>query len=70
MTNHEPAGAHWFKSSYSNDQGGNCVEGARLDGARMAVRDSKAQELGVCLFPAAAWHAFVDGIKDGGTVAR
>jgi hypothetical protein len=24
-------GADWFKSSYSNNQGGNCVEGARLD---------------------------------------
>ncbi|OKJ42753.1 hypothetical protein AMK22_05455 [Streptomyces sp. CB01580] len=64
----EFAGARWFRSSYSNDQGGQCVEGARLDGARMAVRDSKAPELGACLFPAAAWHAFVDGIKDGGTV--
>jgi hypothetical protein len=26
-------GAQWFKSSYSNDQGGNCVEAARLTGA-------------------------------------
>jgi hypothetical protein len=24
------SGAAWFKSSYSDDQGGNCVEGARL----------------------------------------
>ncbi|MFJ6696772.1 DUF397 domain-containing protein [Streptomyces sp. NPDC091272] len=24
------SGADWFKSSYSNDQGGDCVEGARL----------------------------------------
>ncbi|MFF5422340.1 DUF397 domain-containing protein, partial [Streptomyces misionensis] len=41
MTTHQLAGAHWFKSSYSNNQGGNCVEGARLDGRVMAVRDSK-----------------------------
>lgn len=30
MTN-ELAAANWFKSSYSNDQGGACVEAARLD---------------------------------------
>ena len=23
--------AQWFKSSYSNDHGGNCIEGAHLD---------------------------------------
>ncbi|MFF9566225.1 DUF397 domain-containing protein [Streptomyces sp. NPDC014685] len=62
MTAHVPAGSHWFRSSHSNDQGGNCVEGARLDGAGMAVRDSKAPELGACLFPAAAWTAFVTAI--------
>ncbi|MET9918392.1 DUF397 domain-containing protein [Streptomyces sp. NPDC006435] len=62
MTTHVPASAHWFRSSYSNDQGGQCVEGARLDGAGMAVRDSKAPELGACLFPVAAWTAFVTAI--------
>lgn len=25
MTTHAPAGAHWFRSSYSNDQGGNAL---------------------------------------------
>ncbi|TXS74131.1 DUF397 domain-containing protein [Streptomyces sp. sk2.1] len=64
MTTHQLAGAHWFKSSYSNNQGGNCVEGARLDGRVMAVRDSKDPGQGVCVFPATAWHAFVDGIKE------
>ncbi|MFI6086149.1 DUF397 domain-containing protein [Streptomyces sp. NPDC051217] len=33
--------ADWFKSSYSNNQGGDCVGGARLPGGVMAVRDSK-----------------------------
>ncbi|MDK0519217.1 DUF397 domain-containing protein [Streptomyces sp. ML-6] len=69
MTAHRLAGVHWFKSSYSNNQGGNCVEGARLDGVQMAVRDSKAPELGVCLFPAAAWRAFVDELKADDTIA-
>ncbi|WP_328912992.1 MULTISPECIES: DUF397 domain-containing protein [unclassified Streptomyces] len=29
--NNALAAANWFKSSYSNDQGGACVEAARLD---------------------------------------
>ncbi|WP_405712188.1 MULTISPECIES: DUF397 domain-containing protein [unclassified Streptomyces] len=69
MTTHELAGAHWFRSSYSNDQGGQCVEGARLDGHRMAVRDSKDPGQGACVFPAVAWSAFVDEVKSGDTVA-
>ncbi|MFB6873876.1 DUF397 domain-containing protein [Streptomyces sp. NPDC056323] len=69
MITHEPAGARWFRSSYSNDQGGQCVEGARLDGHRMAVRDSKDPGQGVCVFPAVAWSAFVDEVKAGGTLA-
>ncbi|MER5499794.1 DUF397 domain-containing protein [Streptomyces sp. NPDC002561] len=64
MTTRELAGAHWFKSSYSNNQGGECVEGARLGGRVMAVRDSKDPGQGVCVFPAAAWRAFVDGVKE------
>ncbi|MET9210122.1 DUF397 domain-containing protein [Streptomyces bacillaris] len=44
-------GASWFTSSYSNDQGGACVEGARLQGM-MAVRDSKDREGGAFVFPA------------------
>lgn len=35
------SGADWFKSSYSNDHGGNCLGGAQLPGGAMAVRDSK-----------------------------
>ncbi|MER5746772.1 DUF397 domain-containing protein [Streptomyces sp. NPDC002225] len=69
MTTHQLAGADWFKSSYSNNQGGDCVEGARLDGRVMAVRDSKAPGQGVCVFPAAAWCAFVAEVKAADTVA-
>ncbi|MEU4143881.1 DUF397 domain-containing protein [Streptomyces parvulus] len=36
-------GIQWRKSSYSSDQGGNCVEVAALPTPRtIAVRDSKA----------------------------
>ncbi|MCX5399817.1 DUF397 domain-containing protein [Streptomyces sp. NBC_00102] len=53
------AGADWFKSSYSNNQGGDCVEGARLPGGMMAVRDSKVVDGPVLLATCAAWTAFV-----------
>ncbi|MGW2846317.1 DUF397 domain-containing protein [Streptomyces sp. NPDC001274] len=69
MTSHQLAGADWFTSSYSNNQGGQCVEGARLDGRVMAVRDSKDPGQGVCVFPAAAWSAFVTEMKAADTVA-
>jgi len=57
--------ADWFKSSYSNDQGGNCVEGARLANGSMAVRDSKDPDGPVLLFPAAGWTAFTTAVRNG-----
>lgn len=64
MTTHAAlAGANWFTSSYSNDQGGQCVEGARLDHSSMAVRDSKNREGSSFIFPASAWGAFVGAVK-------
>jgi hypothetical protein len=57
--------ASWFKSSYSNDQGGNCVEGARLADGAMAVRDSKDPHGPALVFPAAAWTAFASAVRNG-----
>jgi hypothetical protein len=49
----------WVKSSYSSEQGGNCVEVAT--GSRMVhVRDSKDRESGSLAFSPEAWAAFVD----------
>ncbi|MBL1115295.1 DUF397 domain-containing protein [Streptomyces sp. 110] len=56
--------AAWFKSSYSNNQGAECVEGAHLSG-EMAVRDSKDPSGPICHFSAAAWAQFITGIKTG-----
>ena len=59
-----PSGVVWRKSSYSNTQGGNCVEVADLpDG--MAVRDSKNPDGPTLQFTLAEWQAFIVGIKDG-----
>ncbi|MDX2395205.1 DUF397 domain-containing protein [Streptomyces sp. NPDC054904] len=54
---------HWFSSSHSNDQGGQCVQGGRCDDGSMAVRDSKTPHGAAFRFAPAAWQAFVDHMK-------
>lgn len=54
--------ADWFTSSYSDNQGGQCVQARRLasgPAARMAVRDSKNPEGGTFEFDRAAWMNFL-----------
>ncbi|MFG3345280.1 DUF397 domain-containing protein [Streptomyces sp. NPDC048018] len=88
MREYDLSNAHWFKSSYSNGEGGNCVEvsydfvGAAwrkssysnsqggdclevLDGVPgvVPVRDSKVPDGPALVVPAAAWAAFVAGVK-------
>ncbi|MFF4184629.1 DUF397 domain-containing protein [Streptomyces sp. NPDC001691] len=56
----------WIKSSYSDGQGGNCVEWAPASATPSAVpvRDSKRPE-GPQVRPSArAWRAFVDSLKN------
>ncbi|XVV35899.1 DUF397 domain-containing protein [Streptomyces sp. CA-100214] len=53
----------WRKSSYSNSDGGNCVEVAQGIPSVVPVRDSKAPALGALVFAAPAWVAFVDGVR-------
>jgi hypothetical protein len=51
----------WFKSSYSDNEGGACVEVAHCDVVH--VRDSKAAPTGPELRVAVAtWAAFVAGV--------
>lgn len=52
----------WRKSSYSGDNGGNCVEAGTF-GLVIAVRDSKDQHGPHLAFAANAWHAFTDQLK-------
>jgi hypothetical protein len=63
MTNRDDA-LHpaWFTSSYSNDQGGQCVEAARMGGQvtqTMWVRDSKNRDGAVCKFDRETWMTFI-----------
>jgi Domain of unknown function (DUF397) len=61
----DPSTAQWRKSSYSGNQGGNCVEITNLPDGGRAVRDSKDPEGGVLLFTVSEWAAFLDGAKSG-----
>ncbi|MEV5171791.1 DUF397 domain-containing protein [Streptomyces flaveolus] len=53
----------WRKSSYSNSDGGNCVEVADDVPSAVPVRDSKAPARGALVFGPEAWAVFVDGVK-------
>lgn len=63
------SGAAWHKSSYSNGDGGDCVEVAHGVPGLVPVRDSKRSgaEAGaaVVVFPTRGWGAFVDAVKRG-----
>ncbi|GAA2651161.1 DUF397 domain-containing protein [Streptomyces lunalinharesii] len=48
----------WFKSSYSGDEGGNCLEMSASPTA-VHVRDSKNPDGPVLALPAGAWGAFL-----------
>ncbi|MGW6317562.1 DUF397 domain-containing protein [Streptomyces sp. NPDC055099] len=52
----------WFKSSYSNDSGGSCVEIAELD-SQVGIRDSKVKSGPALVVPAAAWSSFVELVR-------
>ncbi|MFI0982247.1 DUF397 domain-containing protein [Streptomyces sp. NPDC021093] len=55
--------AVWRKSSYSNTDGGQCVEVADRFPGLVPVRDSKAPEGPALVFRAAVWSSFVGGVK-------
>lgn len=54
----------WFKSTYSNNGGGNCVEVSFLP-AGIAVRDSKDPTGPALIFTTAEWSAFLAGAAAG-----
>jgi len=55
--------ATWRKSTYSNGQGGDCVEVVDHVPGTTPVRDSKHPAGPVLLFSDTAWTAFVEGAK-------
>ncbi|MFE9775256.1 DUF397 domain-containing protein [Streptomyces sp. NPDC005931] len=53
---------NWFKSSYSGDEGGECVEVAS-DATAIHVRDSKERGGPRLAFTRCAWSGFVTGLE-------
>ncbi|MFJ1810003.1 MULTISPECIES: DUF397 domain-containing protein [unclassified Streptomyces] len=58
-------GAAWRKSSYSNQEGGDCVEVADGFRAVVPVRDSKVPHGPALCFDVASWAAFIGELKAG-----
>ncbi|CAM5670936.1 DUF397 domain-containing protein [Streptomyces purpurascens] len=59
MHSYDLSNARWRKSSYSNGDGGNCVEVADGIPGTVPVRDSKLADSPVVLVGAAAWGTFI-----------
>ncbi|NJP99028.1 DUF397 domain-containing protein [Streptomyces zingiberis] len=55
----------WRKSSYSNNEGGSCLEVLDHHPAGVPVRDSKNPHGPALLVPAFNWSAFVTAVKTG-----
>ncbi|MEU7566333.1 DUF397 domain-containing protein [Streptomyces fradiae] len=58
MSSAESAPLAWFKSSYSGNEGGECLEVAVTPGA-IHIRDSKVPSRAQLIVTAAEWAAFV-----------
>lgn len=58
-----PSTLQWHKSSYSNQDGGNCLEVATGHPTLVPVRDSKSPGTGTLIFPEAAWRRFIEGFQ-------
>jgi len=52
----------WRKSTYSDSNGGNCVETA-ADSDAILVRDTTARDGVTLSVPAQAWQVFTDSIR-------
>ncbi|MFL4494467.1 DUF397 domain-containing protein [Streptomyces sp. VTCC 41912] len=55
----------WRKSSYSDNEGADCIEVLDRHPHGTPVRDSKAPDGPVIVVPSGAWSAFVDAVKGG-----
>jgi hypothetical protein len=54
----------WYKSSYSGNGGGSCVE-VKMTGHSVLVRNSRDRAASVLEFTLDEWRAFTAGAHDG-----
>ncbi|MER8042528.1 DUF397 domain-containing protein [Streptomyces sp. NPDC094032] len=64
MDQHDLSKAAWIKSSYSGNDGGDCLEVAPGFPGLVPVRDSKAPTGPVLALSTSAWATFVESIRD------
>lgn len=64
MRHNLPADA-WTKSSYSGDNGGQCLEKQMMADGCVAAGDSKNRELGAHAFRQSVWQEFVTAAAEG-----
>ena len=57
--------AAWRKSSFSGDNGGDCIEVAPLSGGRVALRDTERPDQEPMVVSRSVWAAFGEGWKHG-----
>ncbi|MEU9188028.1 DUF397 domain-containing protein [Streptomyces sp. NPDC048484] len=55
----------WRTSSYSNSEGGSCVEVVDGHPSGVPVRDSKNPHGPAVIVPASAWSSFVAALRSG-----
>ncbi|MGY1438592.1 DUF397 domain-containing protein [Streptomyces reniochalinae] len=65
MSSLDLSAATWRKSSYSNPDGGACVEVSDDFAAVVPVRDSKSPHGPVLSFGSAGWASFVSAVQAG-----
>ncbi|MFF4695614.1 DUF397 domain-containing protein [Streptomyces chattanoogensis] len=65
MRNYDLSAARWRKSSYSDHNGGSCIEVLDNLPGVVPVRDSKDPHGPALVIPAAGWTAFVTAVKSG-----
>lgn len=63
MNRFELSAAIWIKSSYSGENGGNCLEVAPEFRSVVPVRDSKRPGGPVVVVARSAWDAFVESVR-------
>ncbi|RMI42885.1 DUF397 domain-containing protein [Streptomyces triticirhizae] len=64
MIRHHLPANRWRSSSYSGNNGAQCVEFQTVDAGDIAVGDSKDRARGAFVFAPAAWTSFVNHLKD------
>lgn len=64
MMTPDSSSALWRTSSYSDANGGHCVEVAAVPGVT-AVRDTRNRDLAILAFRSREWRAFIKGVRAG-----